>query len=69
VDILRWDVKHHSANSTASFHQRCNSKKEAEEAARRMLVENAQYFSSDYTVEASVVCELEWHDDPKEGAN
>jgi hypothetical protein len=59
-------VTHHSGDATASFHERCNSKKEADEVARRMLVENAQYFNAEHTVEATVVCELEWHDDPKE---
>ena len=63
VEILQWDVTHHSGESTASFHERCNSKGEAEEAARRMLVENAKYFSARSSVEASVVCDLEWYDD------
>jgi hypothetical protein len=65
VEILQWDVTHHSGESTASFHEKCNSKKEAEEAARRMLAENAKYFSSEFSVEASVVCELEWYEDSK----
>jgi hypothetical protein len=59
-------VTHHSGDTTASFHERCNSKKEAEEAARRLLVEKAEHFSAEHTVEASVVCDFEWHDDPKE---
>lgn len=63
VDILRWDVTHHSGETTTSFHERCNSKKEAEEAARRMLAENAKYFSAEFSVEARVVCELEWYDE------
>jgi hypothetical protein len=62
VDISRWDVTRHSSEATSSFHERCNSKKEAEEAARRMLVENAKYFSAEFSVEASVVCDLEWYD-------
>jgi hypothetical protein len=53
------DVTHHSGDATARFHERCNSKKEAEEVARRMLVETAQYFNAEHIVEASVVCELE----------
>jgi hypothetical protein len=63
VEILRWDATHHSGESSASFHERHNSKAEAEEAARRMLVENAKYFSANTSVEASVVCELEWYDE------
>ena len=69
VDVLRWDITHHSGETTASFHERCNSKKEAEEAARRMLMENAKYFNSDHSVEASVVCDLEWYSDANEAAN
>jgi hypothetical protein len=66
VEILRWDVTHHSGESTASFHERCNSKKEAEEATRRMLAENAKYFSAEFSVEASVVCKLEWYEDDED---
>jgi hypothetical protein len=57
VESLRWDVTHHSGESSASCHVRHNSK--AEEAARRMLIENAKYFAADMSVEASVVCDLE----------
>jgi hypothetical protein len=45
------------------FHERCTSKKEAEEAARRLLAEHAKDFSAEVSVEARVVCELEWEDD------
>ena len=69
VDVLRWDITHHSGETTVSFHERCNSKKEAEEAARRMLMENAKYFDSDHSVEASVVCDLEWYSAANEAAN
>jgi hypothetical protein len=55
-------VTHHSGESVSSFHEKCNSKKEAEEAARRMLTENAKHFSAQFSVEASVVCELEWYE-------
>jgi hypothetical protein len=44
-------------------HEKCSSKKEAEEAARRLLAENAKYFSAENSVEARVVCDLEWFDD------
>ena len=69
VEILRWDVTHHSGESVSSFQEKCSSKKEAEEAARRMLAENAKHFSAQYSVEASVVCELEWYEgssDPRQ---
>jgi hypothetical protein len=62
VDISRWDVTRRYSESTNNFHERHNSKKEAEEAARRMLADKAQFFSAEYSVEASVVCDLEWHD-------
>lgn len=62
VDISRWDVTRHYCESISSFHERCNSKQEAEEAARRMLAEHAKQFSAEFSVEASVVCDLEWYD-------
>jgi hypothetical protein len=36
VDILRWDLVRHMGETVTSFHERCNSQKEAEEAARRV---------------------------------
>ena len=51
-----------------SSYQECNSKKEAEEAARRMLAENAKHFSAQHSVEASVVSELDWYEDAREAA-
>jgi hypothetical protein len=62
VDILRWDVTHHSGETISFAHERCNSKKEAEEAGRRLLVEYAKHFSAENTVEARVICDLEWDD-------
>jgi hypothetical protein len=62
VDISRWDVTRHYPESTSNFHERCNSKREAEEAARRMLADKAKFFSAEYSVEASVVCDLEWYE-------
>jgi hypothetical protein len=63
VDIIRWDLAHRSGETISFAHERCNSKKEAEEAARRLLAENAKHFSAETSLEASVVCDLEWHDD------
>jgi bifunctional non-homologous end joining protein LigD len=55
-------LRRHYSESINSFHEKCNSKKEAEEAARRMLAEKAQFFSAEHSVEASVVCDLEWYE-------
>jgi hypothetical protein len=63
VDVIRWDNSRHTGKSESFAHERCNSKKEAEEAARRLLAENAKYFSAENSVEARVVCDLEWFDD------
>jgi hypothetical protein len=60
VDVIRWDTSLHSGESDSVVHEKCNSKKEAEEAARRLLAENAKYFSAENSVEARVVCDLEW---------
>jgi hypothetical protein len=63
VDVIRWDNSRHSGESDCVVHEKCNSKKEAEEAARRLLAENAKYFSAESSVEARVVCDLEWFED------
>jgi hypothetical protein len=63
VDVIRWDALRRTGRSESMVHERCNSKKEAEEAARRLLAENAKYFSAETSVEARVVCDLEWQDD------
>jgi hypothetical protein len=63
VDIIRWDTSRLTGRTDCLVHERCNSKKKAEEAARRLLVENAKYFSAETSVEAQVVCDLEWQDD------
>ncbi|OKO73193.1 hypothetical protein [Bradyrhizobium sp. AS23.2] len=62
IDVIRWDRSKRSGETESFVHERCNSKKLAEEAARRLLVENAKYFSAETSVEARVVCELEWYD-------
>ena len=62
VDVIRWDNSRHSGESDSVVHERCNSKKEAEEAARRLLAKNAKYFSAENSVETRVVCDLEWDD-------
>ena len=61
---IRWDTSQRSGAKTEIFCSRTvDSKKEAEEAARRLLAENAKYFSAEVSIEASVVCDLEWQDD------
>jgi hypothetical protein len=62
VDVIRWDHLRRSGDTDSFVHEKCNSKKEAEEAARRLLAENAKYFSAENSVEARVVCDLEWDD-------
>jgi hypothetical protein len=62
VDVTRWDPSQRTGRCESFVHEKCNSKKEAEEAARRLLAENAKYFSADCSVEARVVCDLEWED-------
>ncbi len=63
VDVIRWDTSRRSGRTESFAHERCNSKREAEEAARCLLAENAKYFSAENSVEARVVCGLEWSDD------
>jgi hypothetical protein len=63
VDVIRWDRSQHSGETKSFVHEKCSSKKEAEEVARRLLAENAKYFSAENSVEARVVCDLEWFDD------
>jgi hypothetical protein len=60
VEVIHWDATHHSGHSILELHERCASKKEAEEAARRLLAENAKHFSAEMSVQAEVVCDLEW---------
>ena len=63
LNVMRWDATPHIVETTASFHEKCGSKAEAEEAARATLVEHAKDFNADTTVEAEVLCDLEWDED------
>lgn len=45
--------------------ERCDGKKAAIEAARRLLAENAHRFSEDVTIDAEVISELEWQPSPE----
>jgi hypothetical protein len=66
VDVIRWDSTKRSGQTDSFAHERCNSKSEAEEAARRLLAEHARYFSAEVSIEARVICDLEWPDDRDE---
>lgn len=63
VEITRWDRTSHVGQTNTLVHEKCNSKREAEEVARRLLAENAQYFGADNSVEAQIACDLEWEGD------
>jgi hypothetical protein len=41
----------------------CNSKREAEEAARVLLAENAKHFTQSTSIEARLYCDLQWSPD------
>lgn len=60
IEIIQWDDTHHSGESVLSQAQKCGSMKEAEEVARQLLIEHAKYFSSRHSLEAKVICDLEW---------
>ncbi|MBR0875302.1 hypothetical protein JQ633_33430 [Bradyrhizobium tropiciagri] len=63
VELTRWDIGRSGGEITKMVHEQCNSKKEAEETAQRLLAEHAKYFTVETSVEAGIVCELEWEDD------
>lgn len=60
VEILRWDAIQRTGETVATFHERCESKALAEEAARRLLSENAKHFTAETSIDTEVLCELEW---------
>jgi hypothetical protein len=62
IEFLNWKPNLDSGQSDIIAHKKCESKKEAETAARLLLAEHAQYFSAENSVEAHVVCDLEWDD-------
>ena len=66
IDVTHWDTNRRSGRGERIAHEKCNSKKEAEEAARKLLAENAKYFNASTSIEADVVCELEWQKDGDE---
>lgn len=63
LTIMRWDATRRAAETTATFHRQCSSKAEAEETARSMLVEHAKDFNGETSIEAEVLCDLEWDEE------
>jgi hypothetical protein len=63
LTIMRWDIIRRASETTATFHKQCGSKAEAEEAARSMLVEHAKDFNGETSIEAEVLCDLEWDEE------
>lgn len=61
VEIIRWDTIRRLGETSNVAYEKCNSKKKAEEAARKLLSENAKYFTAETSVEVRVVCDLEWN--------
>jgi hypothetical protein len=41
-------------------YEKCSSKKEAQEAVRRLLAQHANKFDHLTTIEASIMCDLGW---------
>ena len=60
VHILSWDAIRRTADTRASFHERCASRKDAEAAVRRLLAEYSAAFDADTTIEGEVLSELDW---------
>jgi hypothetical protein len=63
IEFFKWEPHRYSGQSDTIAYKKCNSKKEAEGAARLLLAENAKYFTAENSVEARVVCDLEWEKD------
>lgn len=57
---MRWDEARTQAEEIDTIEQRCEGKKAALEAARRLLAENAHRLGDGITVEADVATELDW---------
>ncbi|MCK1282268.1 hypothetical protein IVB46_44340 [Bradyrhizobium sp. 61] len=68
VHILRWDAIRRTAETQATFQERCASKGDAENAVRRLLTEHSGLFGADCTIEGEVLSELEWDDEEESRA-
>jgi hypothetical protein len=66
VDVTSWDEARERGQIILSKEEKCSSKKEAEQAAQRLLAEHAKYFSATHSVDASVFCDLEATDEASE---
>lgn len=66
IDVTSWDEAREKGQIILSKEEKCSSKKEAEQAAQRLLAEHAKYFSATHSVDASVFCDLEWTNDTLE---
>lgn len=63
IESTTWEPSRRSGRITELAHEECRGKKAAEEAARRLLAENAKLFTGDTSVEARIYCDLEWAPD------
>lgn len=59
IRTIKWDEFRRQAETQLIAEEKCTSKKEAEEVARRLLAEHAVRFDSFTDVEVSVACDLE----------
>jgi hypothetical protein len=62
IEFHKWKPLLNYGESDTIAHKKCDSKREAETAARLLLAEHAQYYTAENSVEAHVVCDLEWDD-------
>ncbi|HEV7254076.1 MAG TPA: hypothetical protein VGN97_13405 [Mesorhizobium sp.] len=59
VEITRWDAQR-VGREEGRFHERCEGRAKAEEAARRLLIEHASKLSASVSVDARVITDIEW---------
>ncbi|MER9302976.1 hypothetical protein [Mesorhizobium sp. M0496] len=59
VGVIKWNGDH-VGQSVARFHEKCEGKRSAVVAARKLLAEHAGEFAENMTVEAEVLTDLEW---------
>jgi hypothetical protein len=62
AEIIRQDFADRSGEVIATFHKRCEGRKAAVVAARKLMIEHAAHFSDDVVVEVSIETDLEWED-------
>lgn len=60
VDITRWGPEY--GETIATYHERCDGRDAAVEAARRLMIEHAHRFTAETTVDAEIMTDLEWDD-------